>query len=688
MWSCGEAVADPVRVRGQSRFGGRCRDKRRMLLLLVVIGCAVSTARAQGQFQAPTPDELKMTEEPKAPGAAAIYLYREETVDDNLHFHSFYARIKVLTEKGKELATVGVPYPKGKFQITDIKARTIHPDGTIIPLDVKPADLLMALNTRGNGARLNKMVFTLPSVEVGSILEYRWQLRYDDVLLSSPNWDVQQPYFVRRAHYSFLPYRFRDRVIDGKGNSASRLLYTTMLPPGVKVIEDATGKFLLDVSDVPPIPHEDYMPPLASVIEKVVFYYTSYLDKDDFWKHEGNNWSKEMDHFAGESNTLRSAVSQIVAPADSEDAKAHKLYDAVLTLENTDYTRRKSQVEMKEEGVKQIRSAEDVWNQKSGSGDEIALLYLAMARIAGLKAYAVTVCNRNREVLNPFYLSLSQFNDVLVMVTVGGKEIPVDPGQKYAPFGQLGWMHAMTEGLRQSDKGVEFAQIPANPYKAATMVRFADVYIAKDGTVSGTIRISMTGPAALRWRHRALQSDEDEIKKQFNEYLHTLVPDGVDAEFDHFLGLEDYHEVLMGMAKLSGNMGTVTGKRLFLPGTFFETHPRRGFVSEEKRETPIDMEYGSTETDEATYHVPDGFSIESAPPDTTIPWSGHAAFQLKSVVDPANKDRVQVVRSLARAFAMLAAKDYPELREFYQKVAAAEQQPLVLKAAAAASGSE
>jgi len=62
-----------------------------------------------GQFQPPTDEELKMTSEPKAPGAAAIYLYREETADDNLHYHSRYERIKVLTEKGKELATVSVP---------------------------------------------------------------------------------------------------------------------------------------------------------------------------------------------------------------------------------------------------------------------------------------------------------------------------------------------------------------------------------------------------------------------------------------------------------------------------------------------------------------------------------------------------------------------------------------------------
>ena len=124
----------------------------------------------RAQFQPPTPEELKMTDEPKAPGAAAVYLYREEIDDDNLNYESSYTRIKVLTEKGKELATVSVPYPKGAFSVTDIKARTIHADGTIIPLNIKPTDLV---DQKGTGYQINKMVFTLPSVEVGSILEYR-----------------------------------------------------------------------------------------------------------------------------------------------------------------------------------------------------------------------------------------------------------------------------------------------------------------------------------------------------------------------------------------------------------------------------------------------------------------------------------------------------------------------------------
>src|SRR6202166_4629188 len=67
---------------------------------------------SHAQFQAPTPDELKMTFDPKAPGADAVYLYREETEDDPHHFRTVYVRIKVLTEKGKDLATVRVTYSR------------------------------------------------------------------------------------------------------------------------------------------------------------------------------------------------------------------------------------------------------------------------------------------------------------------------------------------------------------------------------------------------------------------------------------------------------------------------------------------------------------------------------------------------------------------------------------------------
>ena len=88
------------------------------LVLLVAFISLPLTARAQ--FHDPTKEELSMTSDPKAPGAAAVYLYFEQKTDDDLHYRSVYARIKVLKDKGKELATVEVPYARGEQKVTDI----------------------------------------------------------------------------------------------------------------------------------------------------------------------------------------------------------------------------------------------------------------------------------------------------------------------------------------------------------------------------------------------------------------------------------------------------------------------------------------------------------------------------------------------------------------------------------------
>lgn len=82
-------------------------------LLLFAIA---SPALLPAQFQPPTDEELTMTAYPKAPGADAAYLNVEEITDDTRHFHRSYARIKVLAEKGKEVAAVEIPLPARRLQ--------------------------------------------------------------------------------------------------------------------------------------------------------------------------------------------------------------------------------------------------------------------------------------------------------------------------------------------------------------------------------------------------------------------------------------------------------------------------------------------------------------------------------------------------------------------------------------------
>ncbi len=639
------------------------------------------SAFLHAQFQEPTKDELQMTSDPKAAGAAAVYLYREETTDDNLHYHSYFERIKVLTEKGKELATIRIPYERGQFKVADIKGRTIHADGTIIPLTAKPSDLV---DFKSKTYQLNTMVFTLPSVEVGSILEYRLDLRYGDSTVSSPTWNVQQPYFVHKAHYSFIPSTTGGYITNSRGQALTKLMYSLHADGTAKVVRDAAGRYTFDIADVPPIASDDWMPPLNSLNWRVEFYYTQYFSGGEFWQSEGKRWLKEADHFANPSKALQQAAGQIVASGDSEDQKARKLYEAVMKLDNTSFTREKSEAERKKEKLKEIKDAEDVWKQQSGSANELALLYVALARAAGLQAFPMQVVNRNRAIFDMSYLSTYQLDDYIAIVVVGGKEVSLDPGQKMCPYGLLHWKHTLAGGIRPSASGPVFGETQANSYKQAVTARVADLNIAADGTVSGTVRVVLAGQDALHWRQIVTQNDPEEVKKQFNESMRANVPEGVQVDFDHFLALDDYDTNLIGFVKVSGNIGSAAGKHFFLPGLFFESRAKHPFAAEDKRTIPVDVRYPREEQDTVTYHLPPGYSVESSPETANIAWPNHA---LLKIATDAQSGAVLVDRTMAYNFTLLEPKEYADLHDFYQKVATADQQQLVLtRSTAAAKG--
>ncbi len=639
------------------------------------------------QFQDPTPDELKMTADPKAPGADAVYLNVVEIDNDPLHFRTYYARIKILTEKGKELATVTASFLKGDTQIREVHGRTIHSDGTVIPLNVKPEDLLFV---KSGDIELKQKVFTLPSVEVGSILEYRYDLLYPDKAFSSPQWEIQRPYFVHKAHFVFTPLPdfmprgtthqitdTGDREIDARGREVHSMSWSGHLPPGAAFNPSVNGTYTLDVTDIPPIPDEALMPPVDTFLYRLFFYYLAAFNSNDFWQSEGKGWSKDVDRFAEPSTVIHTAVDGIVAPGDSDLDKAKKLYAAVQALDNTDYSREKTKSERHDLKLKTEKHAEDTWTQKSGDSEDIAMLYLAMLRAASLKAYAAKLVDRDRAVFDPSYLSLDQLDSTVVLLNTGGQQMVLDPGEKMCPFGTVSWRHSYAGGLGQSAEGPSFTTTPMQQYAGNTIRRTGVLALDEKGGVSGQLQIAMTGQEALRWRQTALENDETEVKKEYDADLVTMVPDGVQAHVDRFEAMDDPNTPLIAVVNVSGTLGVAAGKRLVLPGFFFETHGPAPFVNVEKRIEPVDMHYAERVTDQINYRLPAGMTVEGAPQDVNIAWPNHALLVAKSLAQPT---QITVAQTLTRAFTLAKSEEYQELRGFYQKVAAADQGQIVLAA--------
>jgi hypothetical protein len=610
------------------------------------------------QFQDPTPDELKMTADPKAPGAAAVYLNFSEISNRENNITSFYARIKVLSEKGIDLANVELPYQKHFYSVADIKARTIQPDGTIVPLNGKPADLL---RTKTKGFQSGNKVFTLPSVQVGSIIEYYFQLRLSSDYVSYPHWNIQLPYLVHKAHYQCY--------------YCGNLSYLSILPPGTAFAKDHSGHMNLDLTDVPPAPDEEWMPPMGNMLWKVEFFSDTSRTKEDFWKTKGDGWSTSVNSYTEPSKDFRAAMNALVAPGDSDIDKAKKLYKTVQTVDNTEFSRAKSDSERKKLKIKEILRAEDTWTEKSGTGSEITLLYLAMLRAVGLTGYVMRVVDRNQALFTPADLDFDQLDDEIIILSIGGKEIFLDPGEKMCPFQTMHWRHSNAGGVRQTATGSAIATSPQQVYNTNILDRYADFHLDPQGTVDGVLRFDMSGQIALSWRQIALENDESEVKKQFDEWIKAMVPEGVEAHIDHFAALDDPDSKLVAFIKAQGTVGAATSKRVLVPGLFFETRGGHPFVDQEKRQAPVDMRYGEQLGDQVVYRLPASLQVESAPQITKIPLEGRAALLIKSKTDPG---QVTIVRTLARAFTFSTIDDYKPLHDFYQKVAAADQQQVVL----------
>jgi hypothetical protein len=658
-------------------------------------------------FQAPTNDELTMTTDPKAPGADAVYLYREEVADDLKHFHSLYVRIKILNEKGKELATVHAPYYYGWSKIDDIKGRTIHADGTIIPLSVKADDLLLMKESE---RQFNQVVFNLPDVEVGSIIEYRYVLRFladaESTPLVTPKWDIQQPYFVREAHYRFIPNPQTGGadILNSRGDVLRDLMATVHLGGNEsKFHRDSSNRFFVDLTDIPATPQEDWMPPLQSYFWHVYFYYTYTPTQQLFWHGEGSDWRRSVMHFISPTADVKDAerklsfgtgrgaqelfipggdlvkaANELVSPSDSEDDKARKIYAEIMKFDNTDLSRSMSEAERITKKLKPVKNVNEVWKQRSGSSNELALLYVALANAVGVKTWPMYISDRNREIFDATYLDTNQLDDYIAISSIGGKEVYLDPGARYCAFGELDWRHSFAGGIRIAPdfKESAIAGTPNNNYKTAVTARSADITLSPDGHIDGYARYILSGPASLHWRQLALTHGDIEIKKRFNEMLTKSLPTGVKGEFDHFVGLDDPDSTLITTVKLSGLLGTQTGKRMLLPEGFFVSRERSSFVSQSDRQAPVDLHYAEAIKDTVTYHLPAGFSIETKPTGASLQWPNRGAYQLSiSSAQPAD---ITVNRLLARSFILLPASEYKELHDFYSKAAAADQQQIVL----------
>src|SRR5207249_8336710 len=164
-------------------------------------------------------------------------------------------REKIFTEEGRKFADVEIPLVKGKWDIQNIKARTIRPDGSIVNFDGKIYEKEIV---KARGLKYLAKTFTLSDVQPGSIIEYHYMIDFAEYLVFDSNWVLSDDLFSKRSKFTLKPY----------GEWALQWSWPNGLPESAKPPVNENKVIRMEAQDIPAFQVEDDMPPEAARSEE------------------------------------------------------------------------------------------------------------------------------------------------------------------------------------------------------------------------------------------------------------------------------------------------------------------------------------------------------------------------------------------------------------------------------------
>ncbi len=639
------------------------------LVILLLSTLFSASARGGDEWLPIDPAELKMTSEPLAPGAPAIYLYRQVDRNDRLTASSEfnYLRIKILTEEGRKYANIEIPFDKENYKVDGIRARTIHPDGRIIDFDGKVFENTIV---KSKTVKYLAKTFSMPEVTVGSIVEYHFYYDYKDYTLNDSRWILSEELFTKHAKFSLRPFR----------EQGWRVVWVS--PAGlpkdtVPAREDPDHAIRMEANNIPAFQTEEYMPPENELKFRVIFIYhdgVPELNPDKYWADFGKKQNGYVENFVNKRKAMEQAVAEIVSPSDPPMVKLQKIYARTQQIRNLSYEVSKTEQEQKRDKLKEASNVEALWKNQYGDGDDITWLFLGLVRAAGFEAYPCWVSKRNEYFFNKGRLNSRELGTNVVLVKLDGKELYLDPGAAFTPFGLLPWMETGVIGLKLDKDGGKWITTSLPDSDASRIERKGDLKLTDDGSLEGKFTVTWTGLAGMRRRTEQRNEDDTSRKKSLEDDVKGSITLGSEVELVSQPDWKSSVEPLKAEFTLKvPGFASSAGRKVLLPASLFSANEKHMFEHSD-RVYPIYFEYPVKTLDDITIDLPLGWKTTTLP--KPVDQDAKAAEYKLSVED--QKGDLHIRREVRLDLTLVPKESYPALRGFFQVVRTQDDQQIML----------
>lgn len=649
-------------------------------LLLLALGIVALPAQEWQPFD---PAVLQRTEPKLDPEADAEIIYWRTKIEDRVQGNSItlvrsqYATIKIYTERGREDHSTIDLMQVGQGTVSGLKARTIKPDGQIIPLEKD--SIFQRDVARVSGLRIRKFSFALPNVEVGDVVEYQWIEFLHNQSANHLAIDIQRDLPTWRMVVQVKP-------IDW-GQWGQRWIMKSRYFQCENKGWSRAGMGLSETSfqDLPAFIEEPWGPPEEQVKGWMLIYYEEPENPqpDKFWKKRGRDIYSAYKLDTKVDGKVKNLARELTSGTNGDDEKLAALVRYCKTKVKNIY-HPLSAISTADLGKwKPAEKPSQTIESGYGTGSDINQLFVALASASGYDARIVNMAGRDDYFFDPALANAYFLRRASVAVRVQNAWRFFDLADPYVESGMLSWQEEGVPALISDPKEPAFVMTPISPPERTLTKRTARLTLSEDGTLEGTVEVVLAGHVGARRKYSLVSKNEEErveeVKKGVTDRYDTAEVSDIEV-----LNVTDVEEPLTFRYRVSvPGYAQRTGKRIFLVPSYFERNYQPRFRTSE-RKTAIVFPYAWADTDEIHITLPEGYDLDNADAPMPLDLGKVGNYESKIAITKGDSPKTLVLnRKLAfgREGALIfPVEAYAAIKQVFEHISQSDNHVITLRA--------
>jgi len=592
------------------------------------------------------------------PRDSAVWLLHDrqvEVFENGTSSRTVHYVVKILTTEGADkFRYINISYSPGSETVELRRAAVLKPDGTEITATQIREHNVFDVGSRLYYSYVNREI-TMPNLAPGDTLEVAYKIN-----------DTGENLF---ADY------FGDFFYFGENNSTLRARYVVTVPAGKKYYfhrlrgapapavtrgEDKTT-YRFEMSDLPPVEEEPYMPALAEILPGVQ------VSTFATWRDVGRWYNGLIKDVFRPSPEIEALAAELTTDDPDDLLKLQRVYNLVVS--------RIRYVGL-EFGIGGYRPHTPKQCLEAHYGDckDKATLMNTLYRLMGWEAYAALVRTADLGELDYELPLLGLFNHMISYVKLpNGKTYFLDGTAEYHSYRELPPLDQNLDAFVITDEGGEFIRTPTLTL-ADNHLRTRTTFVLQANGDAQVHRVVEYGAADAPYQRERFQVEEKR-NAIIEEYWNGLYP-GTKIFNAKFSDVSDYGQpVRTEYDAVARGVFDAGSPRVHLDAVIHKSALLTQYGKKAARTWPLIIRSNTKTTAELTYVLPQGYVVTALPLAKEFR-SPYGAMK----IDVRNAEgRVTVKQEFELYAQRISPAAYAGFREFCLNVDDWENEPIILE---------